>query len=111
MSLGSLGAVFMGVSVMALGGVGVMSRLLVVSRIVVLRGGVVMFGSVLVMFRSLAVVLSSFHRHDEYSPSLQVDRIQESCDSLVSMPMDCEWTMKSNVLILNAQSALPDRPK
>jgi len=70
MSLGSFGAMFMGVHLVALSGMGVMGGLLVVSRIVMFGGRVVMFGGVLVMFRSLAVVLSSFHGHDEYSPGL-----------------------------------------
>jgi hypothetical protein len=69
MSLGSFARMFLGMTVVALGGVGVMRRLLVISRFGMFGGGVMMLCGVLVMFGSFTVVLRSFLRHDEYSPS------------------------------------------
>jgi hypothetical protein len=68
MSLRGFGGVFMGMHMVAMGRVGVMGRLLVISRLVMLCGGVVMLSRMLVMFGSFTVVLRSFLGHDELSP-------------------------------------------
>jgi hypothetical protein len=88
MSLGSFGAVLMGMHMMGVGRVGVMGRFLVISRIVMLSRSVVMLSRVLVMFGSFTVVLRSFLGH-EFSPNqsrshLTAMRLQQSaCPRIV----------------------------
>ena len=55
----------LGVSLMAVRDMGVMMRLLMVARGMMLRGHLVMLRGVLVVFGSLQVVLFAFFRHVE----------------------------------------------
>jgi hypothetical protein len=57
--------VMLGVSLMALRDVGVVMRLLMVARGMMLRGHLVMLRGMLVVFGSLQVVLFAFFRHVE----------------------------------------------
>jgi hypothetical protein len=61
--LGGFPGVVLGLNVVAMRQVRVVAGLLRIPRLVVFRSGAMLFGGVLVMFRSLNVMLSTLFRH------------------------------------------------